>query len=151
MCEEWWWKRCVNRRVVVGKYISWGKGGGEHCTVRIGMPKKPEARKREVEASVVKRCPAGLPVSVPEVPGSFQWERRDSRSAGEWHVHRQNGSKDMGGWRKEPLAKKNRTRLFVCGKTHLKNISLNVYKRTVRHGWLTHEALQLPKCRHRQR
>ena len=37
------------------------------------------------------------------------------------------GFKNVGGWRKEPLAKKNRTRLFVCGKTHLKNISLNVY------------------------
>ena len=30
MCEEWWWKRCVNRRVVVGKYISWGGGGALH-------------------------------------------------------------------------------------------------------------------------
>ena len=99
---------CGGRQVyIMGK-------GGEHCTVRMGMPKKPEAREREVEASVVKRCPAGLPVSVPEVPGSFQWERRDSRSAGEWHVHRQNGSKDMGGWRKEPLGRKKNNNPEVC-------------------------------------
>ena len=34
------------------------------------------------------------------VPGSFQWERRDIRSAGE-RIRQQNGFKDMGGWRKE--------------------------------------------------
>ena len=70
MREEWWWKRCVNRRVVVGKYISWGKGG-EHCTVRMGMPKKPQVREREVEASVVKRSPAGLPCSGAGGAGFF--------------------------------------------------------------------------------
>ena len=48
------------------------------------------------------------------------------RSVGE-RIRQQNGFKDMGGWRKEPLAKKSRTRRIVCGKTHLKNISLNVY------------------------
>ena len=56
---------------MVGKYISWGKGGGEHCTVRMGMPKKPEVREREVEASVVKRCPAGLPCSGAVDAGVF--------------------------------------------------------------------------------
>ena len=60
------------------------------------------------------------------MPGSFQWERRDMRSVGE-RIRQQNGFKDIGGWRKEPLAKKSRTRRIVCGKTHLKNISLNVY------------------------
>ena len=39
-------------------------------------------------------------VPVPEVPGSFQWERRDMRSVGE-RIRQQNGFKDMGGWRKE--------------------------------------------------
>ena len=66
-------------------------------------------------------------VPVPEVPGSFQWERITIRSADERAIRRQNGFINVCGWRKEPLAKKNRTRLFVCGKTHLKNISLNVY------------------------
>ena len=64
---------------------------------------------------------------MPEVPGSFQWERITIRSADERAIRRQNGFMNVGGWRKEPLAKKNRTRLFVCGKTHLKNISLNVH------------------------
>ena len=42
-------------------------------------------------------------------------------------VRRQNGFKNVGGWRKEPLAKKNRTRLFVCGKNSFEKHSLNVY------------------------
>ena len=35
------------------------------------MPKKPEVREREVEASVVKRCPAGLPCSGAVGAGFF--------------------------------------------------------------------------------
>ena len=112
---------------MVGKYISWGKGGGEHCTVRMGMPKKPEVREREVEASVVKRCPAGLPCSGAGGAGFFPVGEKIYPVLPTNGVHRQNGFKDMGGWRKEPLAKKNRTRRIGCGKTHLKNISLNVY------------------------
>ena len=37
----------------------------------MGMPKKPEVREREVEASVVKRCPAGLPCSGAVGAGVF--------------------------------------------------------------------------------
>jgi hypothetical protein len=56
---------CGGRQVyIIGK-------GGEHCTVRMGMPKKPEVREREVEASVVKRCPAGLPCSGTVGAGVF--------------------------------------------------------------------------------
>ena len=56
---------CGGRQIyIIGK-------GGEHCTVRMGMPKKPEVREREVEASVVKRCPAGLPCSGAVGAGFF--------------------------------------------------------------------------------
>ena len=56
---------CGGRQVyIMGK-------GGEHCTVRMGMTKKPEVREREVEASVVKRCPAGLPCSGAGGAGFF--------------------------------------------------------------------------------
>ena len=56
---------CGGRQVyIMGK-------GGEHCTVRMGMPKKPKVREREAEASVVKRCPAGLPCSGAGGAGFF--------------------------------------------------------------------------------
>lgn len=107
---------CGGRQVyIIGK-------GGDHCTVRMGMPKKPEVREREVEASVVKRCPAGLPCSGAVGAGVFPVGEKKYPVLPANAIRWQDGFKNVGGWRKEPLAKKNRTRLFVCGKTHLKNI-----------------------------
>ena len=107
---------CGGRQIyIIGK-------GGEHCTVRMGMPKKPEVREREVEASVVKRCPAGLPCSGAVGAGFFPVGEKKYPVLPANAIRWQDGFKNVGGWRKEPLAKKNRTRLFVCGKTHLKNI-----------------------------
>jgi hypothetical protein len=74
-----------------------------------------------------RRCPVGLPCSGAADTRFFPVGEKKYPVLQTNGVRRQNGFINVGWWRKEPLAKKNRTRLFVCGKTHLKNISPNVY------------------------